>query len=372
MQPGLALQRTAMQPRALRLTGPPRGAALPGICCMEKDVVLEELVHSRSWLNEVNAELQKSVDLAEVNITTLRSEMGFLRSQVKSMEWSVAEAEELTEELEEVRAHLAQQGVANSALQMTIRRLEKENESLKEHIESVTAKMACMLPQTEMDKERFASLRGDLQLLQDQMDEMRLALLVKEELIQKKDFMIEELESSLDEYAIIAQDLKEKIRELEQHQEEAVICSSGAFQPFNGMFSPPTAPCVCLSHELRLQPPHSTQTPLPESFHETPSGPQEETDFEEEEAMDEREREPPVEPAPPEPLLKRQEVPCWRWPLQAVAAVALGLISLGMITITMPGCLDSLVTSCSNGLRAMGQFILQPHCSLHHADLPPI
>lgn len=45
--------------------------------------MIEELVHSRSWLNEVNAELQKSVDLAEVNITTLRSEMGFLRSQVK-------------------------------------------------------------------------------------------------------------------------------------------------------------------------------------------------------------------------------------------------------------------------------------------------
>ncbi|XP_023656451.2 uncharacterized protein [Paramormyrops kingsleyae] len=331
---------------------------------MEKDIVTEELVHSRSWLNEVNAELQKSVDLAEVNITTLRSEMGFLRSQVKSMEWSVTEAEELTEELEEARAHLAEQGVANSTLQMTIRRLEKENVSLKEHIESVTAKMACMLPQTEMDKERIASLRGDLQLLQDQMDEMRLALLVKEELIQKKDFMIEELESSLDEYSIIAQDLKEKIRELEQHQEEAVISSSsGAFQPFNGTFSPPTAPCVCLSHELRLQLP---QTPLPEAFHETPSDPQEETDSEE------RERETPEKTAPPEPLLKRQEVPCWRWPLQAVAAVALGLISLGMITITMPGCLDCLVTSCSNGLRAMGQFILQPHCSLHHTDLPPI
>ncbi|XP_018596847.1 uncharacterized protein LOC108927782 isoform X2 [Scleropages formosus] len=207
-------------------------------------------------LKKMNEDLQKSLDIAEDFNTCLRSENMELKNQVRSMKQSMQEAEQLTDELEVMRSCLEERAAVITKLEAYVKLLEKETKALREQHELFSSEICSILPEREMDKKKIFGLISHLHSLQQQMDETTLALEQKDELIQKKDVLIEHLESSLAEHSSITKDLKEKIKDLEYQLTEAQIHSSGGgFQFFDGTFSPPVTCCVSLAEELQLWPP---------------------------------------------------------------------------------------------------------------------
>ncbi|KAG5850405.1 hypothetical protein ANANG_G00082040 [Anguilla anguilla] len=217
----------------------------------ESDVVTK-LVHAQNCLKKINAELQETVDVTEDSNAILRSENSMLRNQVKGMRQAVDNAKQLMDEVEEMRGSLAELAKAKGKLETIIKQMEKENEMLKNQLETLTNEM-CNTSERQIDKEKIIHLSSLLQDLEKDMERTRLTLDHKEEVIQKKDFQIEQLESSQAEYSLIVQDLKEKLKDLEDQLAEALITGEGSFQDLDGTFCPTArSGSVSLCEELRL------------------------------------------------------------------------------------------------------------------------
>ncbi|MFT7809712.1 uncharacterized protein LOC108927782 isoform X1 [Arapaima gigas] len=235
----------------------------------QRNDVITELIMSKNRLKKMNEDLQKSLDIAEDFNTCLHSENMELKNQIQSMKHSMQEAEQLTDELEVLQSCLAQREAAIAELETCVKLLEKEIKTLREQHESFSIEICSILPEREMDKKKLFGLISHLRGLQQQMEETTMALEQKNEVIHKKDFVIEQLESSLNEYSYITQDLKKKIKDLEfQLTEASINPSSGGFQFFDGTFCPPVTNCVSLAEELQLWPPPGEQRD--HSFKECP------------------------------------------------------------------------------------------------------
>ncbi|KAI1891315.1 hypothetical protein AGOR_G00142530 [Albula goreensis] len=120
------------------------------------------------------------------------------------MKEAVDSAKQLMEELEETRGSLTEQAKVKAKLETSVKQLEKENEILKYQVEALTNEMS-NTSERQIDKEKIIHLSSLLLELQQDMEETRLTLAHKEEVIEKKDFQIEQLESSQAEYSLIVQ-----------------------------------------------------------------------------------------------------------------------------------------------------------------------
>lgn len=221
----------------------------------ERSDVLAELVYSRSRLKQLNSELQRTVELADDNNTVLRTENAALRNQVKGMKQSIHDAEQLMDELEEIRSLSAEKDGATGNLESYIKQLEKEKEILEDQIETIGSEMSRIIPDRATDKKKIADLSQALQALQLRLEESRLTLDQRYEVIHKKDFVVEQLEQSLIEYSSITQDLKEKMKDLESQLVEALVNGGeGRYMALDGTLSAATQRSITLAEEMGLLP----------------------------------------------------------------------------------------------------------------------
>ncbi|XP_045558601.1 golgin IMH1 isoform X2 [Salmo salar] len=221
----------------------------------ERSDVLAELVYSRSRLKQLNSELQRTVELADDNNTVLRTENAALRNQVKGMKQSIHDAEQLMDELEEIRSLSAEKDGATGNLESYIKQLEKEKEILEDQIETIGSEMSRIIPDRATDKKKIADLSQALQALQLRLEESRLTLDQRYEVIHKKDFVVEQLEQSLIEYSSITQDLKEKMKDLESQLAEALVNGGeGRYMALDGTLSAATQRSITLAEEMGLLP----------------------------------------------------------------------------------------------------------------------
>ncbi|KAJ8279268.1 hypothetical protein COCON_G00063340 [Conger conger] len=317
-----------------------------------KSDVVTELVHTKNCLKKMNADLQERLDVAEDSNAVLHSENSMLRNQVKGMKQAVDDAKQLMDEVEELRGSLVEQAMAKGKLETSIKQMEKENEILKCQLETLINEM-CNTSEKQMDREKIIRLSSLLQDLEKDMEETRLTLDHKAEVIQTKDFQIEQLESSQAEYSLIVQDLKEKLKDLEDQLAEALIAGEGSFQDLDGTFSPTTrSSSVSLCDELRLLQHVNVQ----------------ELSKEETEVVE---------------IASDSSIPnlgWWerKWSRLRRGAHAAGVLSFRVLvplcvaTAIAPIYYDNPGLSCVDMIVNVAHRLIQPYCSVHHIGLPPI
>ncbi|KAJ8278118.1 hypothetical protein GJAV_G00084070 [Gymnothorax javanicus] len=226
----------------------------------ENDIVAK-LLHDKSCLKKMNSDLQETVFVTEDSNAILRAENSMLRNQAKGMKEAVDSAKLQVDEVEELRSSLAELTKAKGELETIVKHMEKENGMLKSQLETLTNEMS-NTTERQMDKEKIIHLSSLLQDLQMDVEETRLTLDHKEEVIRRKDFQIEQLESSQAEYSLIVHDLKDKLKDLEDQLAEALIAGEGSFQSLDGTFTPSArSSSISLCEELRLLQQDSVQEP---------------------------------------------------------------------------------------------------------------
>ncbi|KAJ8375770.1 hypothetical protein SKAU_G00063500 [Synaphobranchus kaupii] len=268
------------------------------------------------------------------------------------MKQAVDNAKQLMDEVEEMRGSLTEEAKTKGKLETIIKQMEKENEMLRSQLETLTNEM-CNTSERQIDKEKIIHLSSLLQDLEKDMEEARLTIDHKEEVIQKKYFQIEQLESSHAEYSMIVQDLKEKLKDLEDQLAEALIAGEGSFQDLDGTFCPTTrSSSVSLCEELRLLQHANAQEPY-----------EDETEV--------------VEIAADCSIPKLR---WWerKWSRMKRGAHAAGVLSFRLLvplcvaTAIVPICYDNPGLSCVEIMWNIAHRLIQPYCSVHHIGLPPI
>ncbi|XP_024272108.1 golgin IMH1-like isoform X4 [Oncorhynchus tshawytscha] len=339
----------------------------------ERRDVLAELVYSRSRLKQLNSELQRTVEVADDNNTLLRTENTALRNQVKGMKQSIHDAEQLMDELEEIRSLLVEKDDATGNLEAYIKQLEKEKEILEDQIETIGSEMSRIIPDRATDKKKIVNLSQALQALQLRLEESRLALDHRDEVLRKKDFVVEQLGQSLTEYSSIAQDLKEKMKDLQSQLAEALINGGeGGYMALDGTLSAATQRSISLAEELGL---------LPCMMEDSSDEVQREEKIEEEQRVEERvERqadEKKEEVVKQEKQMLEEKSGVWSDMVRGVRAAGgftLGfLVPLGVLVSMVPGCYDHCTgLGFTNTFWSTARYLIQPYCNVHHIGLPPL
>ncbi|XP_024272106.1 golgin IMH1-like isoform X2 [Oncorhynchus tshawytscha] len=338
----------------------------------ERRDVLAELVYSRSRLKQLNSELQRTVEVADDNNTLLRTENTALRNQVKGMKQSIHDAEQLMDELEEIRSLLVEKDDATGNLEAYIKQLEKEKEILEDQIETIGSEMSRIIPDRATDKKKIVNLSQALQALQLRLEESRLALDHRDEVL-RKDFVVEQLGQSLTEYSSIAQDLKEKMKDLQSQLAEALINGGeGGYMALDGTLSAATQRSISLAEELGL---------LPCMMEDSSDEVQREEKIEEEQRVEERvERqadEKKEEVVKQEKQMLEEKSGVWSDMVRGVRAAGgftLGfLVPLGVLVSMVPGCYDHCTgLGFTNTFWSTARYLIQPYCNVHHIGLPPL
>ncbi|XP_029610846.1 golgin IMH1 [Salmo trutta] len=340
----------------------------------ERRDVLAELVYSRSRLKQLNSELQRTVEVADDNNTLLRTENTALCNQVKGMKQSIHDAEQLMDELEEIRSLLVEKDEAMGNLEAYIKKLEKEKEILEDQIETIGSEMSRIIPDRATDKKKIVNLSQALQALQLRLEESRLALDHRDEVLRKKDFVVEQLEQSLTEYSSIAQDLKEKMKDLQSQLAEALVNGrEGGYMALDGTLSAATQRSISLAEELGL---------LPCMMEDFSDEVQREEKIEEEQRVEERvEREADEkkeeEVVMEEKQMLKEKTGVWSDMVRGVRAAGgftLGfLVPLGVLVSMVPGCYDYCTgLGFTNTFWSTARYLIQPYCNVHHIGLPPL
>ncbi|CDQ88198.1 unnamed protein product, partial [Oncorhynchus mykiss] len=339
----------------------------------ERRDVLAELVYSRSRLKQLNSELQRTVEIADDNNTLLRTENTALRNQVKGMKQSIHDAEQLMDELEEIRSLLVEKDDATGNLEAYIKQLEKEKEILEDQIETIGSEMSRIIPDRATDKKKIVNLSQALQALQLRLEESRLALDHRDEVLRKKDFVVEQLGQSLTEYSSIAQDLKEKMKDLQSQLAEALINGGeGGYMSLDGTLSAATQRSISLAEELGL---------LPCMMEDSSDEVQREEKIEEEQRVEESvERqadEKKEEVVKEEKQMLEEKSGVWSDMVRGVRAAGgftLGfLVPLGVLVSMVPGCYDHCTgLGFTNTFWSTARYLIQPYCNVHHIGLPPL
>ncbi|XP_058232809.1 cingulin-like isoform X1 [Hemibagrus wyckioides] len=182
-----------------------------------------KLLHSNSCLRTLYTDLQKVVEMTEDSNMLLRTENNDLKNQIRSMKRSIRNVQPLLNELEDIQAAKAEKDQICDAVEASRKELAKENETLRQQIETLTCETSSFILKREQQEKELSNLSCVLRALQQQLEENRLHLEQKDELIHQRDFVIEQLKDSVSEYITINQVMKEKLKDLEEQLALALV-----------------------------------------------------------------------------------------------------------------------------------------------------
>nr|XP_046263116.1 uncharacterized protein LOC124068724 isoform X2 [Scatophagus argus] len=154
----------------------------------EKNMTLKELLeriaeldYSKSQLRDLNAEMRHWLDLADDEVTTLRSENDRLRQQVKSLEKIISEAQQV--EAEPCRSALSDNLDVKRFNEKEIQELERESTKMKEQNKKLTAELKSLQQERDQDKSSLSKFRVALQTTEWGLEEAQLELQRRDEVI---------------------------------------------------------------------------------------------------------------------------------------------------------------------------------------------
>ncbi|XP_048091701.1 uncharacterized protein LOC125289073 isoform X2 [Alosa alosa] len=181
-----------------------------------------DLWRQKDHLIKKNADLKQALNTCEDANSELDNENCALKKQIKSMEHLVKGLGQVRVEMDSIRAALAEKEMISCGLQVWISKLQKENEALKDHLETSTNEKSDNLLAKEMDKSHTKNLTVHVQALQQQLELTRMKIAEKDEIMLNKDFVIDQTKASIDEMIGVGQDLKKKANDLKRQLELAL------------------------------------------------------------------------------------------------------------------------------------------------------
>nr|XP_046263117.1 uncharacterized protein LOC124068724 isoform X3 [Scatophagus argus] len=196
----------------------------------EKNMTLKELLeriaeldYSKSQLRDLNAEMRHWLDLADDEVTTLRSENDRLRQQVKSLEKIISEAQQV--EAEPCRSALSDNLDVKRFNEKEIQELERESTKMKEQNKKLTAELKSLQQERDQDKSSLSKFRVALQTTEWGLEEAQLELQRRDEVIHQTNLQLKHSEETFEEFSNIIKDLRltnqELRKQLEDRQAEA-------------------------------------------------------------------------------------------------------------------------------------------------------
>ncbi|XP_046701398.1 synaptonemal complex protein 1-like [Silurus meridionalis] len=304
-----------------------------------------ELLHSNHCLRTLYTDMQKAVEMAEDNNVLLRTENNDLKNQIKSSRQSIQNLQLLVNELEDIRAAKAEKDQICGEIQASRKQLAKENETLRQQIDELSSEASSFLLKSQQQDEEITNLSSVLRSLQQQLEEQRLDLEHKEELIHQKDFIIEQLKDNMSEYITINQDMKEKLKDLEDQLALALVSGEGSFM--NVDTDTPLSPehSVSLGEELGIL--FADQMiPEQEQIEEEKN-----TDTQEEQAA----------------LYVSKSVTH-----SCSESIKRGACATVVLCFSMLGVFGALTPTLSTDVLDTIRHLIEPYCRLHHTGLPPV
>lgn len=170
--------------------------------------------HQKTHLMKRNSDLKLALNNCEDANADLEKKNSALKKQIKGMEPLVKDLGQLMAEIGQVRAALTENETANISLKAWICKLRKDNEALKDHVETSSIEKSDNLLAKDMDKRRIANMTLHAQALQKQLEVTRMKIKEEDEMMLQKDFVIDQKKASIDEMINVGQDLKRRSRDL--------------------------------------------------------------------------------------------------------------------------------------------------------------
>ncbi|KAL1005737.1 hypothetical protein UPYG_G00063330 [Umbra pygmaea] len=186
------------------------------------DVVVG-LLDSQANLKKSVLDLTRVLEVSQQEVIKFRTENIGLCKQNERMKENILEAEQCCNELGELHRDLARKDKTLAMLQASFIKLEKEKRTLVEEMDTLSSEMSSMMSARAADQKHISELIQTQRSLQVDLEEYHLKHSQTLELIQKKDFEIDNLSATLRDYSAITQDLKNKIKEQEEEQKEALL-----------------------------------------------------------------------------------------------------------------------------------------------------
>ncbi|MCI4391650.1 hypothetical protein PGIGA_G00137100 [Pangasianodon gigas] len=305
-----------------------------------------ELLHSNSCLRTLYTDLQKAVEMAEDSNALLRTENSELKNQIRSMKQSIQHVQPLVNELEDIRAAKTEKDQICEAIEASRKELAKENETLRQQVEALSSETSSFLLEREQQETEVTKLTCVLRALQQQLEENRLHLEQKDELINQRDFVIEQLKDSVSEYITINQDMKEKLKDLEDQLALALVSGEGSFMNVDTTLELAPEHSLSLGEELGI-------------LSKDQMNPEEEEQKEEEENVEALEEQAALY------VSESVTQSCKRNIRKgACAAVALCFSVLGVFGALTP----TVRTDVLDSIR----HLIEPYCRIYHTGLPPV
>ncbi|XP_026793814.2 synaptonemal complex protein 1 isoform X2 [Pangasianodon hypophthalmus] len=285
-----------------------------------------ELLHSNSCLRTLYTDLQKAVEMAEDSNALLRTENSELKNQIRSMKQSIQHVQPLVNELEDIRAAKTEKDQICEEIEASRKELVKENETLRQQVEALSSETSSFLLEREQQETEVTKLSCVLRALQQQLEENRLHLEQKDELIN--------------------QDMKEKLKDLEDQLALALVSGEGSFMNVDTTLELAPEHSVSLGEELGI-------------LSKDQMNPDEEEQKEEEENAEALEEQAALY------VSETVTESCKRNIRKgACAAVALCFSVLGLFGALTP----TVRTDVLDTIR----HLIEPYCRIYHTGLPPV
>ncbi|XP_063058499.1 girdin-like [Engraulis encrasicolus] len=195
------------------------------------------LLKSRTRLLETNVHLQQALNGAEDSCAQLEASNNELKAQLKSAQVSSRAIEALKLEMDEVKTALSQSLQNLGSSQAKYIQLQRENKVLKETVEAHNNKVSDISFQRRKDKETMALQKNQMKALKAELRGAMLNIGEKGQMIMERNAMIRDLEVAVDELTAIREVQREKIHDLEEELELALIHGGGSTMGHDGSIS---------------------------------------------------------------------------------------------------------------------------------------
>lgn len=121
----------------------------------------------------------------------------------------------------EMRKYLEESNSTTARLETRRLQLQQQNDAFRDKIESLNGDLSTLMHERAEDRVKLRDLNRCIGLLQSQVDVGRITFLHREELIQMKTSLIEEMQSSLAESTSRVLEFQERVQDLEEQIAEA-------------------------------------------------------------------------------------------------------------------------------------------------------
>ncbi|XP_069484587.1 inositol 1,4,5-triphosphate receptor associated 2 isoform X2 [Ambystoma mexicanum] len=184
--------------------------------------------------------LKLALEGAEEANNRLMEENEMLRTQVKNAQQYIAKVKSLKEELEETKANLSNSEAKKAQVLAQNKQLEKDNISQIHKISDLQEENIQNAVDSDNLQRKMGELLGNVADLQMQLQDYENLMGKKDASFQKKELHIEELNSSVAEYASVIETLRAEKAKLENsmQQMQQELISHGIVSPIALTFNP--------------------------------------------------------------------------------------------------------------------------------------